>query len=29
MQTAWVASGRAYTHCAWGLFGIALFSLML
>lgn len=29
LQTAWVASGRVATHRAWGLFGIALFSLML
>ena len=27
-QTAWVASGRIATHRAWGLAGIALFTLM-
>jgi len=29
MQTAWVASGRTPTHRAWGLAGIALFSVMM
>jgi hypothetical protein len=29
MQTAWVASGRVPTHRAWGLAGIALFSVMV
>jgi hypothetical protein len=28
-QTAWVASGRTPDHRAWGLAGIALFSVML
>jgi len=28
-QTAWVASGRVATHRAWGLAGIALFSVMV
>ena len=29
MQTAWVASGHTPTHRAWGLAGIALFSVMV
>lgn len=29
VQTAWVASGRTPTHRAWGLAGIALFSVMV
>jgi hypothetical protein len=29
MQTAWIASGRTPTHRAWGLAGIALFSVMM
>lgn len=29
LQTAWVASGRTPTHRAWGLAGIALFSVMM
>ena len=29
MQTAWVAAGRTPTHRAWGLAGIALFSVMM
>jgi hypothetical protein len=29
VQTAWVASGRTPTHRAWGLAGIALFSVMM
>lgn len=29
MQTAWVASGHTPTHRAWGLAGIALFSVMM
>src|SRR5205823_9516753 len=29
MQTAWIASGHTPTHRAWGLAGIALFSVMM
>src|SRR5579863_188766 len=29
MQTAWVASGHTPTHRAWGLAGIALFSVLM
>jgi hypothetical protein len=29
IQTAWIASGRTQTHRAWGLAGIALFSVMI
>ncbi len=29
LQTAWVAAGRTPTHRAWGLAGIALFSVMI
>jgi hypothetical protein len=29
VQTAWVASGHTPTHRAWGLAGIALFSVMM
>jgi len=29
MQTAWVASGHTPTHRAWGLAGIAMFSVMM
>ena len=29
IQTAWVASGRTPTHRAWGLVGIALFSVLM
>jgi hypothetical protein len=29
LQTAWVAAGRTPTHRAWGMAGIALFSVMI
>jgi hypothetical protein len=29
VQTAWIASGRTATHRAWGLAGIALFSVLI
>src|SRR5437763_16900079 len=29
IQTAWIASGHTPTHRAWGLAGIALFSVMM
>jgi hypothetical protein len=29
IQTAWIASGRTRTHRAWGLAGIALFSVLV
>ena len=29
IQTSWVASGRTPTHRAWGLVGIALFSVLM
>ncbi len=29
VQTAWISAGRTATHRNWGLFGIALFSVLL